>query len=352
MKRLIVLLLLLLWIPCALAETRYVDGVDADRVHLRMSPDATDKSLGLYFTGAPAEVVSEWNGWLMVQIGVQDGWMRGEYLGGTEARRQLPVCRVNNPGSWVNLRIAPTMEASVLTKPEHLEWVTLLGETADGWSYVEYGGLTGYMVSDFLERDFEVSVTKIVGTTEDDRYIHAYAADNGQTLYFTAHEQFPRVIREDVNFDGMDDIVVHVALGASNFFSEFFVMDGGRYVRAEHPGIDYALCNYQLHPELELVSTYANNGSAGALNEQCIFRWDGTGLTLVRRAVSEELTEWQSLPDRFVETTRLDWLRMRVTDYTGGVHEGTVIHEAAVPLDDSVADSLDQLATALWQGVR
>lgn len=306
MKKLLsCLVAVLLFLPlAALAQECYVDGLDADRVHLRISPNVAEESMGLYFTGTPVVIESEWNDWRLVRIGAVDGWMREEYLGGSEFRRQMPVYHVQNPGSsWVNLRSAPGLDADVLAQVENYERVVLLGETANGWSFVEYGSQTGYMVSDFLERGDQVSVTKIVGTTGDGDFIHVFEADNRQNLYFTAMEEYPYILREDVNFDGMNDYVVHVTLGASNFFSEFFVRQGDNYVRAEHPGIDYGVCNYSLIPERGYVVSRANNGSAGALHETCIFQWNGTKLHLVRQAVAEERTEWESFSDRFVETT-------------------------------------------------
>ena len=65
--------------------------------------------------------------------------------------------------------------------------------------------------------------TTILGYMPDDEYIHQYLAPNGQLLWFTAMEQEPYISFEDVNFDGCEDIVIVVAMGASNAFAEFFV---------------------------------------------------------------------------------------------------------------------------------
>ena len=64
---------------------------------------------------------------------------------------------------------------------------------------------------------------EIVGQTGDGTFIHRHIAPNGQELYFVSLERDPRVLMEDVNFDGIDDVVVYTAVGASNFFTEFFV---------------------------------------------------------------------------------------------------------------------------------
>lgn len=357
MKRL--LPLLVLFLLCALtahAETMYVDGLDADRVHLRAAPDAQAESLGLYFTGAEAEALDASADWTLVRIGAETGWMQTKFLQGDSALRAIPIYAVQNPDStWVNLREAPSMDAAVLMRCRNYMDLYVMGETASGWSYVEADGVNGYMVTDFLTSDVpeRKSVTKIVGSTADGLHIHAYRANNGQTLYFTALEHDPFIVSKDVNFDGIEDLVVVTTLGASNFFSEFFVMADGQYVCAEHPGIDYGLCNYQLYPEQGIVVSHVNNGNAGAAHEYCLFRWNGTDLELLRRAVSEELTETEFTSDTFTMTTYHRILHIRVRDYTGGEYEGSTIWEATVHLDDvENGEVFEAEKEALWNGLK
>lgn len=65
-----------------------------------------------------------------------------------------------------------------------------------------------------------------------DRYIHRIEAPNGQALYYLSTEEDAFVTARDVNFDGVDDLVVFSARGASNAWVLFFVWDGNAYVRA------------------------------------------------------------------------------------------------------------------------
>ncbi len=94
--------------------------------------------------------------------------------------------------------------------------------------------------------------TTVLGYMSDGDYIHQYVAPNGQLLWFTAMEEKPHIKQEDVNFDGAEDIVVFTILGASNFFTEFFLYDAqaDMYVLATHPGQEHGICNYGLHPAL------------------------------------------------------------------------------------------------------
>lgn len=193
---------------------------------------------------------------------------------------------------------------------------------------------------------------EIVGHTSDGAYIHAYAAPNGQMIYFTALESEPNIIMRDVNFDGQEDLIVMTSMGASNFFCEFFVFDNGQYVQAEHNGLGGSLCNYELYPESGIVGSHANNGYAGALHEYYLFRWEGTNLRLIRRGSSEELTETEFGDEAYTVTTHRNRLHIVIRDYSAGDYEGTMLWDNVVELDEMDAAMFDQEQELLWQGLR
>lgn len=279
MKKLLTLLMtIMLCIPAAVAESgvRYIDGGNADRVHLRAAPSQTADSLGLYYTGTDAILIDQVGDWAWVMVGDVEGWIMTEYLIGDDPAQLGPWAVVDNPHStWVNLRMSPSMDGMVVMCPDNGMAVHILGETADGWFYVECEGVKGYMVTEYLSPAAEGAnaSTVILGMTADWDYIHQYIAPNGQALYFTAVEEAPPITFRDVNFDGVTDIVIFVSMGASNFFTEFFVYDtaAGEYIRAEHRGIDYGLCNYQLYPEYGIVVSQANNGSEVQITNTACF---------------------------------------------------------------------------------
>jgi len=273
----------------------------------------------------------------------------------------LPLCAmaqegndlVSNPQStWVNLREKPTTKSASLGRYDNGTAVAVLGETENGWYQVSVDGKTGYMLKGMVARVYTLADdTHIVGRAVNGDYIMACDAPNGQRLYFTSIEKKPVIKMEDVNFDGVADIVVFTAMGASNHFCEFFVCDDGQYRMAEHDGAEHGLCNYHLMPEKGLVVTQANNGSAGALHDHCIFRWDGGNLRLIRRAVSKELTETDWQQDRYTTITYLQKLRVTIRDYTGDEYEGKVIWEEIVELDGTVPDFFERENEALWAGL-
>lgn len=187
-----------------------------------------------------------------------------------------------------------------------------------------------------------------------DRYIHRIEAPNGQALYYLSTEEDAFVTARDVNFDGVDDLVVFSARGASNAWVLFFVWDGNAYVRATwDAGEDTGLPNYELLAGDGLVLASSNDGWAGGLHHRRLYRWEGTDLRLVRSAVSEEYHQMavDGQTGAVVTTTYHDRMSVRVTepDGQGGYRvlwEGVVTEEQAA--NDPQAFSQEE--AAFWQG--
>lgn len=197
--------------------------------------------------------------------------------------------------------------------------------------------------------------TTILGHMPDHEYIHQYVAPNGQLLWFTAREREPYIKQEDVNFDGHEDIVIFVVMGASNFFSEFFIYDAAAdvYTLASHHDTELGICNYQLHPELGIVESQANNGSAGANHEYQLYCWEGNELKLIRSAVSEE--KWESTFEDGVHTEVFytDLLHMTVRNHELGDYDSALVWEKTIVMNEEEyrAAHAEEMA-ALWQGLK
>ncbi len=361
MKKLLALLLMACLVaPSARAESIvcWINGGDADRVHLRTKSIGDSASTGLYYTGTAVLIFDREDEWMKVQIGDEIGFVLEKYLSADAPTQLGPWQRVANPdSSWVNLRRSPRMDGDVIATPDNGALVHVLGETADGWSYVEWDGVKGYIVTKYLASVGmdAAGQTRIIGKTPEGDNIFIYAAPNGQALYFTGTEDQPRVTYRDVNFDGATDIVIFTVMGASNFYSEFFVWDAaaGQYVQVEVPGIDYPLCNYRLHQYWNIVESDAQNGFAGALHEKRLFRWEGTDLKLIRSAVSKEREEYTFTDQGYTVTTRSDMLEIKVYDHTSGEYEGELLWELTIPLKDTeTRDVFTEEEEALWQGLR
>lgn len=188
--------------------------------------------------------------------------------------------------------------------------------------------------------------------------IYRYTAPDGQEIYLVADErQEPVLHREDVNFDGVEDVVALTRLGASNAFYDFFVWDGRQYVYATPPGQEAGLANYGLDADRGYVWTQANNGMAGLECEVGIYRWEGLELKPVRVLKAETRSQWQDSPDgsysfAIVYDTRI--LHAAVTDYTADVYEGSVIWEKDFSMEEEGFDGAqtwDEMDAALTAGL-
>ncbi len=345
-------LILMMMMPAALAETGMYLSAGPEETHaLLAEPDKRSEVLGQYYPGTPVTILEEDSYWRRVRIGDQVGWMVINYLSDTPAWMVGPLASVVNEDSdWVNLREGATTKSASLARVKEYDKVLVLGCTADGWTYVDWQNRRGFILSRFLDVQPDSINTTVVGRAGEG-YIHQYAADNEQVVSFVAQEKSPRVAYEDVNFDGAKDIVVVTAQGPYNASKEFFVWDGGQYVLAGHPGAD-SLVGTFLHPAQGMISCEAWEDYTGMMFDNRLFRWEGNDLVLVRRAVSERLTETAADEEKTTVTTWNNILHVRVWAYPDGPEEGVIIHEERVPLTSETDFGFTQrINDILWQGI-
>lgn len=359
------IVLLCLMLSAACAETAYVDGKTASRVHLRNAPSQQSESMGLFYTGTKVELdgFAGQEQWMKVRIGALNGYIMSEYLrNDRSSEAMLPVANVKS--KTLNMRSGPSKDNGVTWVLKEEEQLYILGQCANEWYYVQtQSGLLGYVMPEYVVLTGEMlayhnAEIRKVGESYNGDSIYSWVAPNEQTLYFTALED-PIIKFEDVNFDGHEDVVVFIIRGASNFFTEFFVWDDGQYVYARHPGMEYGICNYHLYPEYGIVHSDANNGSAGAEHEDVLLRWEGNELRAIRRAISENAKEitWFSDGGGYNVYTDLQNLHVRVWDYAAGGVEGKLIYETYIShqaLEN--ADIYNRLFAgeqeALWKGFK
>lgn len=133
-------------------ELGFVDGKNADRVHLRAEPSIEAKSLGLYFTGTEvfcmSEITSEW---VKVVLGTQVGYMKSEYIHLYEwyGDAKQPYGIVKDGISCI-VRSEPSEKAQPHGFLFEGDTVTIFGETNSHWYYVMTHEQTGYIHSDQL----------------------------------------------------------------------------------------------------------------------------------------------------------------------------------------------------------
>ena len=230
MKKLLSLLLMLsllaLCIPASAAaasrQKACVDGGSADRVHLRMKPAADARSLGLYFTGTEVECWSDPSEtWVHVSIGAEDGYMMSKYLSLEEVSPRQPV-GVAHTDSWLNLRKLPTKDSQRLATLREGDTVTVLGETAYSWYYINAGGVYGYVYERYLELNDSSGESSALPPSGDELPLLRAVLENrlamrlngGEMLLSQFMEQsdmpleLPRLAVLDLDGDGQMEAVV------------------------------------------------------------------------------------------------------------------------------------------------
>lgn len=195
----------------------------------------------------------------------------------------------------------------------------------------------------------------VTGDFSDGKICRTIAPNNQELFYVSSADQEYAKL-EDVNSDGAEDVVVLTISGASNTAYRFFIWNGAEFTPVVTIGKAQHLYNYQLHPELGLISTSLNNGLAGALHEQYIYRWVGNELHLIRYAQAVEDSTW-SFEDG-IATTRVDTnaIAIRVCDVgfsdADGYSETMIWEQKASLTDENLDKILEQEQAILWNGLR
>jgi len=120
------------------------------QLHLRKSASSASKSLGLFYTGTPLNVVSYTRtGWAYVRIGQTEGYMAADYLTFIPPTQYGATCILRNSrATGLNLRSTPSTGGELIGFAPNYSTLTLLGELSDGWCYVDYNGTLGYMLGE------------------------------------------------------------------------------------------------------------------------------------------------------------------------------------------------------------
>lgn len=140
----------------AYLDVAYIDGRDADRVHLRASASQTATSKGLYFTGTQVICLSPMDdAWVKVQIGAETGYIMSEYLsvnGVAPKQLETTVAGIEQ-GDLLSIYAVPQARAELVDTVGYGENLTVMGETQDQWYYVRHGNAQGYIAAEYLTVD-------------------------------------------------------------------------------------------------------------------------------------------------------------------------------------------------------
>lgn len=137
----------------AYTDVAYIDGQDADRVHLRASASQTAASKGLYFTGTQVICLSAVNEtWVQVRIGAETGYIMSAYLAENAVTPKWPTATVINieQQDAISIYAVPEARAELAGEAEYGAELIVLGETQEGWYYVRHGNESGYVTAEYL----------------------------------------------------------------------------------------------------------------------------------------------------------------------------------------------------------
>ncbi len=249
----IVVVLLCAMLPQAFAEvaelTGYVNGGDADRVHLRAAPAADADSLGLYFTGVPLVCHTDPTApWVHVTIGQVSGYMMSRYVYCGTAPETVPIVQFHactTSADPVPFRTAPAEDAYWRYELPEGTPLLILGETADRWYYVYSDNFCGYVPSEtvFMGDRAEQPIRHGYPAPELSRvaprfhavlyagesFRHAQSGDELalhelSRLYGGQPVTFPCYTFLDVDRDGERELVLALTIGTDEYYG-YLVLD-------------------------------------------------------------------------------------------------------------------------------
>lgn len=299
----------------ALAQVMYIDGGSADRVHLRAERSTASQSYGLYFSGTPVEADYAEQGFMAVSVGMENGFIKSEYLKSDPEGidSALRVGTAHTRAGYVNLRSYAADSRVIATVPDG-DTVTVMGETANGWYYVEYDGQYGYMKSSLVRlggvADAETTLRENlifvaagrqitarlheVGGGEYERSYRVRFFDSGREVCaqgftgdtyehlrsFEGGEGSPVMHVTDVNMDGHADVSVIRYTGATEAQAAHFLYDPsvGTFKRnAELDALSWWRC--ELYLQTRMMLNYARDGAA--CGTWTLYQWSGSQLVMI-----------------------------------------------------------------------
>ena len=133
-----------------------------DRLHLRREPSTTAQSLGKYYNGVQATILSdEINGWMRVRIGNLEGYMQTKYLSfGQPTESAIPTVTIQNAhGTGLHLRAAQSTSSKSLGLYPNSTPVSVWGLT-DTWCHVmTMDGQMGFMLLSGFEQEIQYDLS-------------------------------------------------------------------------------------------------------------------------------------------------------------------------------------------------
>lgn len=126
-------------------------GTATTTVNVRASDSEQAEKIGKVPGGTEVQIVEQrLNGWTHIIFEGKDGYIKSEYLSVAEAVDAAQIIGQITATTNINVRLAPSQEASKLGVLTGGDTVDLL-EKADGWCKISYNGQIGYVKEEYVQ---------------------------------------------------------------------------------------------------------------------------------------------------------------------------------------------------------
>ncbi|MFJ7841974.1 SH3 domain-containing protein [Lysinibacillus sphaericus] len=140
------------------ADYRTVKVVSGSSLIVRESPSDTANSVGNLDKNQFVIEFSTSNGWSHIQAGDVKGYVNSSFLSVPPS-----TIKIANSKSGLVVKSTPSLSAATLATLKYNMVVEDYGSVGNGWSYVQYGNVIGYVKSDFMGKT--KTSTKYVNTS-------------------------------------------------------------------------------------------------------------------------------------------------------------------------------------------
>lgn len=126
-------------------------GTATTTVNVRASDSEQAEKIGKVSGGTEVQIVEQQlNGWTHIVFEGKDGYIKSEFLSVAEAADASQIIGQVTATTNINVRLAPSQEASKLGVLTGGDTVDLL-ERADGWCKISYNGQIGYVKEEYVQ---------------------------------------------------------------------------------------------------------------------------------------------------------------------------------------------------------
>ena len=139
------------------ADYRTVKVVGGSSLIVREAPDETANSIGNLEKDQFVIEFSSSNGWSHIQAGDIKGYVNASFLSVPPS-----TIKIANSKSGLVVKSTPSLAAPTLATLKYNMVVEDYGSVGNGWSFVQYGNVIGYVKSDFMGQT--KTTTKYVNT--------------------------------------------------------------------------------------------------------------------------------------------------------------------------------------------